>query len=91
MKVFYGQMAVIVLFVVNLIIAYKLCGDGGFFWGYFIICCLIEFGVFAIAYASVHKDDKPSEREIKENLNKAASDGDNNAWTELVNKYKGGK
>lgn len=91
MKVFYGQMAVIALFVANIIIAYNLCGDGGFFWGYFIICCLVEFVIIIIAYASVHKDDKQTEREMDENLQKSASEGSNSAWTELVNKYKGEK
>ena len=89
MKVFYGQIAVIALFVVNILISFNLCGDSDFFWGYFIICCLIEFVIFIIAYISVHKDDKPTEREIDENLRKSASEGSNSAWTELVNKYKG--
>ncbi len=88
MKVFYGQIAVIILFVINLVISYHLCGDTGWFWGYFILCCLFEVGVFFVAFGFMHRSGGPDTRVSDEELKTAASKGNNEAWKQLVERCR---
>ena len=88
MKVFYGQITIIILFVINLVISYNLCGETGWFWGYFILCCLFEVGIFFVVFGFMHRNDKPDTKVSDEALKNAASKGNNEAWKQLVERYK---